>query len=59
MGEAAKPGKLAPSGLPSACVRACSGKRLGVLRGGWGEKKPSVNVPPEPDDYLAIGDVDR
>lgn len=40
-----------------ACVRAVG--RFGVLRGVGGEKKPSVNVPPEPGDYLAIGDVDR
>lgn len=61
MGEVAKPGKLARSRLPNACVSACSGKTLGVLGGGgWGEKSPALTSPsPEPGDYLAIGDVDR
>lgn len=61
VGEAAKPGKLARSGLPSACVSACSGRGLEYLGGlGWKKKKsPALTFLPEQGDYLAIGDVDR
>lgn len=64
VGEVAKTGKLARSRLPSACVRACTGMRLGVLRGvGVGKKKTTAQhyrpPPTSPGDYLAIGDVDR